>query len=195
MIKLKNMLAETLKRKNIHNLGTDELSTSDFDYLPANVDEVWYIYESGYYEGSGHIVLRSGDKWAEHDMGHCSCYGPLDHIENIGNLKWYNSLNALKRVGTQEYSKTLFDIIKYIKQNTNLNETYPKMNLDADDYYGAVQGAIEDMLESESHMTFDRARKRTQEIFDELSTMVDDGYRENKSPDDVAIKMLNTYKK
>jgi hypothetical protein len=38
-----------------------------------------YYYASGSYEGSGSIIFRTKDGWRYHNMGHCSCYGPLDN--------------------------------------------------------------------------------------------------------------------
>ena len=44
-----------------------------------NIDEIWYWYEQGSYEGSGQMLMRRGDQFDLHDMGHCSCYGPTDN--------------------------------------------------------------------------------------------------------------------
>jgi hypothetical protein len=44
------------------------------------VDAIVYYYGDGSYEGSGAALLRKGGQWAHEDLGHCSCYGPLDSI-------------------------------------------------------------------------------------------------------------------
>lgn len=49
------------------------------------IDEVWYWYANGGYEGSGDMLLRRGDQWDTHGLGHCSCYGPIEHLEFFGH--------------------------------------------------------------------------------------------------------------
>ena len=61
----------------IYNVG------SDVPYDLPNDDEgfVWlvYYYESGYYDGSGEAVALAKDgKLHCFNLGHCSCYGPMD---------------------------------------------------------------------------------------------------------------------
>ena len=59
---------------------------TEYDIKAINdlgVDEVWYWYASGSYEGQGQILMRKDDKYDIHDMGHCSCYGPLEHAKFI----------------------------------------------------------------------------------------------------------------
>lgn len=62
---------------------------SDVDVLvEAGVDEIWYWYAVGSYEGSGQMILRRRDRFWHHDLGHCSCYGPVDHINLRGEASW-----------------------------------------------------------------------------------------------------------
>lgn len=51
----------------------------------AGVREGWYWYHARSYEGSGFFMgqLKSGE-WVWKDLGHCSCYGPLDGIAGDG---------------------------------------------------------------------------------------------------------------
>lgn len=44
----------------------------------SGAEEAWYWYAQGSYEGSGQILLRKGKQYDLHDMGHCSCYGPIE---------------------------------------------------------------------------------------------------------------------
>ena len=46
----------------------------------SDADEIWYWYTTGDYEGSGYAIIRKGDLYAYSDMGHCSCYGPLETV-------------------------------------------------------------------------------------------------------------------
>jgi len=36
------------------------------------VEEIWYWYSSGSYEGSGELLARKGNEWAFHGLSHCS---------------------------------------------------------------------------------------------------------------------------
>jgi hypothetical protein len=49
----------------------------------AGIDAVVYYYGSGSYEGSGAALLRKAGDWAYADLGHCSCYGPLDPLPTL----------------------------------------------------------------------------------------------------------------
>jgi hypothetical protein len=48
----------------------------------ANVDEIWYWYYNGGYDGQGQMLVRIGDLYWLHDMNHCSCYGPLEKLNS-----------------------------------------------------------------------------------------------------------------
>jgi hypothetical protein len=50
-------------------------------------------YESDYYEGSGTAILLTEDNRVEiYNLGHCSCYGPLDY----GPCETFDSVNKFK---------------------------------------------------------------------------------------------------
>ena len=58
-----------------------ELHEWDFRYLDKlSLDEIWYWYGVGDYEGAGQLLMRKGEKYDLHDMGHCSCYGPVEEV-------------------------------------------------------------------------------------------------------------------
>ena len=64
----------------IYNVGPDELSEWDFDDR-LKEGYVWFVYwyENGGYDGHGEAVaLREDGTLDLHDLGHCSCYGPLE---------------------------------------------------------------------------------------------------------------------
>lgn len=54
------------------------------DLEEKGIDEVWYWYATAPYEGIGQLLLRKGDLYDFHDAGHCSCYGPTEHVEFRG---------------------------------------------------------------------------------------------------------------
>jgi hypothetical protein len=63
----------------------EALSDYELKYIESlGIDEVWYWYASGSYEGCGQILMRKGDLYDTHDAGHCSCYGPTDRISFNG---------------------------------------------------------------------------------------------------------------
>jgi hypothetical protein len=62
-----------------------ELASYELDDLaPLELDEIWYWYWAGGYEGGGQLLMRRGDQYDIHDMGHCSCYGPTDSVDFVG---------------------------------------------------------------------------------------------------------------
>lgn len=78
---------------------THNLEQSDFDHLKSlGIDEIWYTYEIGGYEGSGQMIMRKGDLYDHHDMGHCSCFGPIDNMtfnwKPLPELKEYLEKNV-----------------------------------------------------------------------------------------------------
>jgi hypothetical protein len=47
----------------------------------SNVTHIWYWYTTGSYEGAGRaVILLKNGKWKLLNLGHCSCYGPLEHM-------------------------------------------------------------------------------------------------------------------
>jgi hypothetical protein len=62
-----------------------ELSDWEFKELEKlGVEEIWYWYACGSYEGIGQILMRSGNLYDIHDAGHCSCYGPTERADFKG---------------------------------------------------------------------------------------------------------------
>lgn len=65
------------------------------------ISKIYYWYASGDYEGSGNLLCKKGKLWYLHDMSHCSCYGPLEHLDLSSN-KGYSSLKKIKSKCTKE---------------------------------------------------------------------------------------------
>jgi hypothetical protein len=68
---------------NIINVGKEVLS---FDDIKVVKDCVWLVYEYAddydNYCGSGKaIALHRDGRLLEFDLGHCSCYGPTEHMD------------------------------------------------------------------------------------------------------------------
>jgi hypothetical protein len=61
----------------VNNVGKEVLEFDGLD-LPE-VEEIWYKYETGYYDGIGVAVLRGPKGYQVMSLGHCSCNGPLEN--------------------------------------------------------------------------------------------------------------------
>jgi hypothetical protein len=87
----------------LHNYDLEELYKHNFD-------EAWYWYASASYEGSGQMIIRKGNLYDIHNLGHCSCYAATDHIKFNGrplDELWDSLSEELKKE-----SNDLFNAIK-----------------------------------------------------------------------------------
>ena len=93
--------------------SSDELGEYDLGEV-RHFDWIAYTYESGSYDGSGHAILKDGDKYYHHDLGHCSCYGPMEYFDEKAD-KHYGSLAELEShlgKGLLEDVKPVLDFIR-----------------------------------------------------------------------------------
>ena len=64
---------------------TYELS-GEYHYIdPLKVvgaEAIFYYYTSEPYAGSGDMLIWARGGWYYHNMGHCSCYGPLEYLSD-----------------------------------------------------------------------------------------------------------------
>ena len=90
------------KSLKVYNLGGDDL---DVENRLAECDWVVYLYHCGGYDGKGIIAWKKDGKYDYQHISHCSCYGPMDDVE-----EGYASLSAEQLVGElKPISKTDFD--------------------------------------------------------------------------------------
>ena len=90
----------------------EELADYDFEELKDTaVEEAWYWYACGGYEGAGYIIMREGSSFFLHDMGHCSCYGPLDGATDALRVP-YETLDALEAACTDDLESELAPLLK-----------------------------------------------------------------------------------
>lgn len=103
---------ELIKHKTEKSEYLDE---QDFKNIPDFVQEIWYDYHQGFYEGYGYMLLRSGDEYALESLSHCSCYGPC---EGIGILKEENfrQLEELTKNCTADYLKDVTPVLNLVQQ-------------------------------------------------------------------------------
>jgi hypothetical protein len=82
--------------------------------VAGNFKKAVYKYETGSYEGSGQLIVKTIDNkfWVQ-ELGHCSCYGPLDRWQP--SVK-YNSIEEIP--GSAEWKK----IWKGVTEKTNLED-------------------------------------------------------------------------
>ena len=92
-----------------YDYGDDyELDSWALDYLkPLELDEIWYWYKAGSYEGNGQLLMRRGTEYDLEDMGHCSCNGPTELVSFKENS--FEELEASLTEGYMKLSKVLFD--------------------------------------------------------------------------------------
>lgn len=62
----------------IYNIGPDGLSDYDLNELDLELEWLVVFYENGGYDGGGEAVGYANGKLHFQDLGHCSCYGPMD---------------------------------------------------------------------------------------------------------------------
>lgn len=97
----------TVNSKN----STDYLDRYEMAKLfEHDIDEIWYNYEAGGYEGSGQMIARKGDLYTHHDLSHCSCYGPLENFE-LENMEW-DALVARLQANPEYYNKEIKPFLK-----------------------------------------------------------------------------------
>jgi len=88
----------------LHKVGPDELSDYDWDGI-NNVEWAVYAYEIGSWEGSGIMFYKLKDgNYGVENLGHCSCYGPLDAATLTGTPDWREILEKeVKPVSKDDY--------------------------------------------------------------------------------------------
>ena len=108
----------------IYNVGYEELSEYDLEYLDEEVYEYFiYNYVDCGYDGSGAAVLKDNNgKFILIDLGHCSCFGPLEER----NPKCIYSLEEItklldKRCQDGYDREYLKDIAEKLKELEELN--------------------------------------------------------------------------
>jgi len=103
----------------IYSVGRDALDEDDLEYLDEKVYEyLIYNYRAGFWEGDGVAVLKDNNgKFILMDLGHCSCFGPLEERDP----KCIYSLDEIiklldKRCQDKYDGKYVKDIAKKLKE-------------------------------------------------------------------------------
>jgi hypothetical protein len=69
-----------------YSVGPDEIYMNENSPL-KNAEWIVYWYESGSYDGDGIGVAKYKDGYEILNLGHCSCYGPVEHINGVPDFK------------------------------------------------------------------------------------------------------------
>jgi hypothetical protein len=73
-----------------------ELCDYDLGYLSEDYEWLTYAYYVDTYEGGGEAVAYKDGKLYIYNLGHCSCYGPLEGSPDVMTVEeWLNNNNVL----------------------------------------------------------------------------------------------------
>jgi hypothetical protein len=84
--------------------GSGEFDSWDLEQIGKDLDAdiVVYYYVYGSYEGSGFAAFVYKDKYGYTDLGHCSCYGPVDDLRGV---KACYTLEEVEKIAEKNYSE------------------------------------------------------------------------------------------
>lgn len=68
------------------SIGGSDLNEYDLKHIPRNAICVIHNYETAPYEGSGWALIKYPEGWDGENLGHCSCYGPMEHYQKATKL-------------------------------------------------------------------------------------------------------------
>jgi hypothetical protein len=84
-----------------YSVGPDDLSIGD---RFKDADWVVYWYQDGGYDGRGTLVWKQGDKYETTNLGHCSCYGPLDSLDACACCTLTQVLEEIRPISKTDYN-------------------------------------------------------------------------------------------
>jgi hypothetical protein len=102
---------------NYYNDKLDEYCYKAIMERCPEVKEIWYWYQDDCYDGRGTMILNMGNEYYYHDMGHCSCYGPIDYIHEFNEIdenQWSFLLKDAKELTT--YNESYTDMLNDLKE-------------------------------------------------------------------------------
>lgn len=94
----------------------DEMSDWCYTYI-EEYDVFFTYYMDGYYDGSGQAIGINNDGTCHvYNLGHCSCYGPLEGTPDVTTLD--ELLNSEHVLSVEiEYPELKDAIVKWQKKN------------------------------------------------------------------------------
>ena len=116
MIELKDIYRLDIAPISYNGYDTCDIDDDVLEVLERNeADAGFYWYGTGSYEGSGELIILKNNKWYLNSLSHCSCYGPLDHLNDNEIKEGFNSLHELTEYCTDEYNTRIISLIQLIK--------------------------------------------------------------------------------
>lgn len=111
------MKITNISARKIVSIGKEEFSEYETKDLANFVFNLFvYSYETGAYEGNGFAAwTANGKEWYYHELGHCSCNGPTDHINQ--SAKTSVTLEQLEEIVNKGYDDYGKEVVAYIKKN------------------------------------------------------------------------------
>lgn len=98
------------------------LSDSDINTLKElGSDVVFYDYHYKDYEGSGEMVIEKNGELYFYSLGHCSCYGSIEHVEFADKYK-VASIKELLAMMSSDYVKETTPLINLLSAHGYLEE-------------------------------------------------------------------------
>lgn len=92
----------------------EEFNNCELEQLnELNIQKAWYWYGEGDYEGTGYILMLKDNKYYVHDMGHCSCYGPL---EDINFSRGYDSFDEIEANCSKEEYEQIKPLVEMARE-------------------------------------------------------------------------------
>lgn len=104
----------TLKAKYIGYMSKEEQESDDIDFynLLPGADWIVYNYQTAPYEGSGVSIHKKDGKYYQSNLGHCSCYGPT---ENLEEKEGYDSIESLLKNCSKNLINEIQPLLDVIK--------------------------------------------------------------------------------
>jgi hypothetical protein len=107
--------------------ASDLLSGYEIDELnKLMADVIIYDYHIGDYCGDGHMLVFKNGLWSHHDMGHCSCNGPLEGLADSMQIPLTDDITKLRGTITQELYDEILPLVDIaIKETDYLKSQVP----------------------------------------------------------------------
>lgn len=85
------------------------------DFIAELGEFEWLIYSYGTapYCGSGDMIWKKKDLYYHHDMGHCSCYG---WENNMNQEEGFSSLEELLKNSSEEINENMNPLIEKMRE-------------------------------------------------------------------------------
>jgi hypothetical protein len=91
-----------------------EFDVMEFESFPP--DAIFYWYVNGGYDGYGALIAVKDNRWYIKDLGHCSCYGPLEDFATDISEYTIEKLDDILTKGTDDWQKEYDPLVALAKK-------------------------------------------------------------------------------